>query len=81
MPAERLQRHFGGLRPLARAIGRAPSTVQRWTDYIPMCAAVPILLAGQKLGKPVGWRDFFPPEALALIDAQEQATKDGEASE
>lgn len=53
---------FGGVRPMARAIGRPVSTVQSWKDRcsIPDEQKVEVLLCANSLGLGLGREDFFP---------------------
>lgn len=63
--AEHIIRAFGGVRPMAAAIQKPPSTVQSWKDsgFIPARHQPEILKAGQKLAPPLTAHDFLPSQA------------------
>lgn len=52
---------FGGVRPLARRLGMAPSTVQHWKDIdrIPADHQQAVLECGRSLKPPLRPNDFF----------------------
>lgn len=52
---------FGGVRPLARLLGAAPSTVQHWkdADRIPVSHQQAVFEAGHALMPPLRSEDFF----------------------
>lgn len=69
---------FGGVRPLARAIGRPVSTVQSWKDRgsIPDDHKSAVLITANELGIPLVPADFFPIDHLkGRFDEQEAATQ------
>lgn len=53
---------FGGVRPMARALGRPVSTVQSWKDRqsIPDDHKPEVLRIAHSLGYPIVREDFFP---------------------
>jgi hypothetical protein len=53
---------FGGTRPMARALGKSPSTVQSWKDRgsIPDDEKPVVLAKAVSLGLTLGPADFFP---------------------
>ncbi len=53
---------FGGVRPLARALGKPPSTVMGWygRGTIPDEHKPEVLDAAERLGIPLTPADFFP---------------------
>lgn len=53
---------FGGVRPMARAIGKPVSTVQSWKDRgsIPDDSKVDVMRVAQSSGIEIGLVDFFP---------------------
>lgn len=65
--AEHIIRAFGGVRPMATAIGKPPSTVQSWKDsgFIPARHQPGILEAGQSLSPPLTASDFLPSNTAA----------------
>jgi len=54
-PAERVIAKFGGIRPLADALGYTPSTVQGWGErgVIPARQIPKVIAAGRSAGVPV----------------------------
>ncbi len=55
---------FGGVRSMARAVGKPPSTVASWKERgaIPDSHKVEILDAARKQGIPLTPGDFFPAQ-------------------
>lgn len=55
---------FGGVRPLARRLQVAPSTVQHWkdVDQIPASHQQTVLDCGKDLMPPLQATDFFHPK-------------------
>ena len=55
---------FGGIRPMARAIGRTHSTVQGWKEsgFIPARHQEAVMAAAKAAGVDLGPADFFPDE-------------------
>ena len=53
---------FGGVRPMARRLGKSPSTVGSWKDRgtIPDAEKPEVLAAAQEDGLPLTPADFFP---------------------
>lgn len=64
--AEKIIVAFGGVRALARRLGRAPSTVGSWADRgsIPDDDKAAILAIAMNDGVPLSAEDFFPFERM-----------------
>jgi len=61
----RIKIKFGGLRPMARMIGKAPSTVQTWSEsgFIPSKHHDGILRIARENGIRLTHQDFFSEDA------------------
>lgn len=59
---DRIVMVFGGVRAMARAVGRPPSTVGSWVDRgsIPDAHKPAVMAAASDLGLAIGPADFFP---------------------
>jgi hypothetical protein len=64
--ADKIILAFGGVRALARRLGRAPSTVGSWADRgsIPDDDKAAILAIALQDGVPLSAEDFFPFERM-----------------
>lgn len=58
---------FGGVRPCAAALGKAPTTVQSWKDsgHIPAKHQASVLEAAKRVGIDLSPADFFGSTAEA----------------
>ncbi|WP_353429283.1 carph-isopro domain-containing protein [Paracoccus denitrificans] len=58
---------FGGVRAMATALGRAPSTVYGWKDRgtIPDHEKVAVLDAAIRIGLPITKADFWPSRSAS----------------
>lgn len=65
---DRIVETFGGVRPMAAAIGRKPSTVMSWKvrGSIPDAHKLTVLAAAQQQGLPISKGDFFPSAVVVV---------------
>jgi hypothetical protein len=63
--AVRIVELFGGVRPMAEALGCPPTTVQRWKDtgFIPARRQQEVLEKARAKGLVLSPLDFFEPQA------------------
>ncbi len=73
---DRIIAKFGGLRPMARAIGRAPQTVHSWrvVGRIPAQHQAGVLATARDLGLDVTPVSFFPPSDTAAAESANSAS-------
>lgn len=62
--ASRIIKRFGGIRPMASALGVSPSTVQTWSEggFIPARRQQEVLAAAKDKGVDLSPADFFDAE-------------------
>lgn len=64
-PAEKIIKSFGGVRPMAKAMDLAPTTVQRWKEsgFIPARRQLAVLEAAKNNNVNLTAADFIPEAA------------------
>ena len=66
--AEFIIEKFGGVRPMASALGAPPTTIQGWKErgFIPARRQSAVLAAARARGIELGPADFFAADAAGL---------------